>query len=197
MYPTAQFHFLEYIIGNQTVILDFHRPFICSVLQILYVYLSWAGHLCLCVFCVRVIYRSTYLCWFTEENVSETLLLTFSWNDWHAANKNLPYGGRLGAVWAGCRHQIHCRPHPRCPADSWGSVQPRIWQTEREIWSMHGGIYSDSHRTWQQNVEYDWWASFSLASDKTEREIWSMPGGIYSDSHRTWNMLLGFAQPRT
>jgi hypothetical protein len=28
---TAQFYFLEYINRNQTVILDSHRPFICSV----------------------------------------------------------------------------------------------------------------------------------------------------------------------
>ncbi len=27
----AQFHFWEYINGNQTFILDFHRPFICTV----------------------------------------------------------------------------------------------------------------------------------------------------------------------
>jgi hypothetical protein len=29
----AQFHFWEYINGNQTFILDSHRPFICSAQQ--------------------------------------------------------------------------------------------------------------------------------------------------------------------
>jgi hypothetical protein len=31
-----QFHFWEYVIGNQTLILDSHRPFICSVVLVQY-----------------------------------------------------------------------------------------------------------------------------------------------------------------
>jgi hypothetical protein len=33
-----------------------------------------------------------------RKTFSETLLLTLSYNDWKAASKNLPFGGRLGAV---------------------------------------------------------------------------------------------------
>ena len=32
-WQATQFHFWEYINQNQTIILDFHRPFICSVAQ--------------------------------------------------------------------------------------------------------------------------------------------------------------------
>jgi hypothetical protein len=32
MFGNYQFHFWEYIKGNETFVLDFHRPFICSVL---------------------------------------------------------------------------------------------------------------------------------------------------------------------
>jgi hypothetical protein len=33
---TAQFHFWEYINGNQTFIVDSHRPFICSAFHAKY-----------------------------------------------------------------------------------------------------------------------------------------------------------------